>query len=87
MHTANKTTETFRPATTLTEFLRAAQVIIYNEADTDQVRKRGKGSDIKQEAIRQVLKANTTYTDAEAERRVEQRLIYLCGKRLIFIRT
>ena len=86
MHTANKISGKFRPATTLTEFLRAAQVVIYDEADTNQVRKQGRGTDIKREAIRQVLKATTTYTNAEAERKVEQRLIYLCQKRLIFIR-
>ncbi|MEM6844235.1 MAG: hypothetical protein AAF632_18605 [Bacteroidota bacterium] len=74
---------TFRAAKSLTEFLQAPWVIIYDEVDPKTIRKQGSGKEIKENAIQSVLEKSKTYQ--KAEQRIEQRLVHLMKKQLVFI--
>ncbi|WKN46445.1 hypothetical protein [Tunicatimonas pelagia] len=74
----------FRAAETLTELLQAPWVIIYDELNPQKIRKEGIGKELKQAAVQQLLKKHSYQ---QAERRVEQRLIYLIRNQLIWIKS
>lgn len=76
-------TKEYRIAETLTEFLQANSVIIYDENNPQKIRQQGKGKELKKAAIKQLLETKHTYQ--QAEQRVEQRLIHLIRKQLILI--
>ena len=65
-----------RLAATLTDILTADLVVIYDEHDSQTVRQRGRGKEIKRQAVAQLLTSGN-YSEPQAERVVEQRLVTL----------
>lgn len=77
----------YRVAETLTEFLQSESAIIFDESNPKKVRQKGRGKELKHDAIQHLSGKKGKQSPQQAERRVEQRLIHLIRKQLIWIKS